>query len=154
MRFSRDLCNCREDRPSPRMKEFSSSAYLLLHGARDHRGMRYVLAALVVLALVAIGAAGARSWHAAPSSAQPRLSAIELRPAAPPARARKSKIAKPARKPAARRTKRRTFRTVRASRPRATTPVWRGASPSPVPAPVRGDDDGDDGDDGDGGDDD
>lgn len=101
--------------------------------------MRYPLALLTVLALIAIGAAGAHDWPVAPSSEQPRLSAIELRPAPRP-EVRKAKPVRAAKKPAAGRAVRRKSPSVRASLRRgAVAPAGRGASPSPVPAARRDD---------------
>jgi hypothetical protein len=123
--------------------------------------MRYALGLLTVLALIAIGAAGAYDWPTAPSAEQPRLSAIELRPT-PRAAARNAKAAKAAKKPSVRRARRKAPRRARASLPRrAATPSGRrsrgdsddrGATPARVPVPAQAGEDADDDDSG-GGDD-
>jgi hypothetical protein len=120
------------------MRTFSSSPYRLLRLARDHHDVRYPLAVLTILALIAIGVAGAHDWPA-PSAEQPRLLAIELR-AAPRADVRKAKPVRPAKKPSVRRALRRKSPSVRASRRRgAVASVGRGASLRPVPAARRDD---------------
>jgi hypothetical protein len=119
------------------MRAFSSAPYRLLRLARDHYDVRYPLAVLTILALIAIGVAGAHDWPAAPSAEQPRLSAIELGPAPRP-EVRKAKPVRAAKKPAARRALRRKSPSVRASLRRGAV-AGRGAHPSPVPAARRDD---------------
>jgi hypothetical protein len=122
------------------VRTFSSSLYRPLRLAPDDPGMRHALGLLTVLALIAIGVASARDWPAAPSREQPRLSAIELRPA-PRARARHADALRAAEKAVARRAagRKKPRRVRKPLRRGATTSAGRGASPSSAPATPRAD---------------
>lgn len=132
------------------MRRFSSSLYRLFHFARDHRGVRYLITVLGLLAFVAIGAAaGAHEWRA-PSAEEPRLSPIELRTDTPAserkASERKAKVVKTTKKLTVRRPERRKARSVSPSSRRGAPPVL-----GPAPAPAGSGDDDDDAEGGEGG---
>jgi hypothetical protein len=122
------------------VRTFSSSLYRSLRLAPDDPGMGHALGLLTVLALIAIGVASARDWPAAPSREQPRLSAIELRPA-PRARARNAGALRAAKKAVARRAagRKKPRRVRKPLRRGATTSAGRGVSPSSGPATPRAD---------------
>lgn len=143
------------------MRVFSSSPYPLLRFARDHRGVRYLIIVLGLLAFLAIGAASAHDWRAPSTEGSRPLPAIELR-TGPRASKPKAQVVKTTKKLRGRRSSRRKPRSATADdgRRRATAPASlrapierpddrddRGAAAVPVPAPTpagNGDDDDDD----------